>query len=381
MASYPPPTENLPIFDDIVFQDLGDEPLTYNDAKKYFLTFPNAQGDENLQGVTVNGTATFNGAINLNGSISLNADLDMNNNDIIDVASVTATTFNGTLNGNASTSTTASSATQVAVTANANNANHYLTFSDTNGGTINLHTNAGILVNPSTDTITATAFSGNITATTGVVTTNFNAPANSQGAGSQFWWSPTKIIGGTNPNQQSVAFTTGAIFLGAGQPYIVASWFDPNTTLTSYRFFGATQASPTVIPFRFALYDSAFNLVTNSTSIINATANVTTGNSGIIDVPLATGGSIVLTGGLYFMMIMNAQTLGQAANLYGSGQLSTTANANPINLSSVNTTTIASNTRFRTTIIPAIASPYTPPATLVGQTATFVGSFPMVLCI
>jgi hypothetical protein len=122
-------------------------------------------------------------------------------------------------------------------------------------------------------------------------------------------------------------------------------------------------------------------LVTNSTSIINATANVTTGNSGIIDVPLATGGSIVLTGGLYFMMIMNAQTLGQAANLYGSGQLSTTANANPINLSSVNTTTIASNTRFRTTIIPAIASPYTPPATLVGQTATFVGSFPMVLCI
>ncbi len=194
MASYPPPTENLPIFDDIVFQDLGDEPLTYNDAKKYFLTFPNAQGDENLQGVTVNGTATFNGAINLNGSISLNADLDMNNNDIIDVASVTATTFNGTLNGNASTSTTASSATQVAVTANANNANHYLTFSDTNGGTINLHTNAGILVNPSTDTITATAFSGNITATTGVVTTNFNAPANSQGAGSQFWWSPTKII-------------------------------------------------------------------------------------------------------------------------------------------------------------------------------------------
>jgi len=358
MTSQIPPNPNVSTFNN-EYWTTADQALTQNEADLLYLKFPVSQSQ----------SETFVG------QVKVNAGIDMNTTNITNGGSITATTFNGALNGNAS------SATQIVVTANGNNANHYLTFSDTNGGTINLHTNSGILVNPSTDTITATAFSGNITATTGVITTNFNAPANSQGVGSQYWWSPTKIIGGTNPTQQSVAFTTGAFFLGAGQPYIVASWFDPNTTLTSYRFFGATQASPTIVPFRFALYDSAFNLVTNSTSIINATANVTTGNSGIIDVPLATGGSIVLTGGLYFMMIMNAQTLGQAANLYGSGQLSTTANANPINLSSVNTVTIASNTRFRTSVIPAIASPYTPPATLVGQTATFVGAFPMVLCI
>jgi hypothetical protein len=51
--------------------------------------------------------------------------------------------------------------TQVPITPNGNNAIHYLTFSDTNtAGNINLHTNAGIQVNPSTDTITATTFAG-----------------------------------------------------------------------------------------------------------------------------------------------------------------------------------------------------------------------------
>jgi hypothetical protein len=43
MASYLPPTENLPIFDNQVFNQ-NDVALTYSDAKKYFVTFPSAQG-------------------------------------------------------------------------------------------------------------------------------------------------------------------------------------------------------------------------------------------------------------------------------------------------------------------------------------------------
>lgn len=59
MATYEPPTENLAIFDPVVFLT-GDEPLTYNVAVKKFLKYPNAQGLENLQAINVNGIATFN---------------------------------------------------------------------------------------------------------------------------------------------------------------------------------------------------------------------------------------------------------------------------------------------------------------------------------
>jgi len=69
MAAYPPPTANLPIFDDSVFTAANNEPLTITTAAKYFLKYPNAQGDENLQGVNVAGLATFNGNINANFNI------------------------------------------------------------------------------------------------------------------------------------------------------------------------------------------------------------------------------------------------------------------------------------------------------------------------
>lgn len=58
MASYLPPTENLPIFDDDVFIQANDTALTYNDAKKYFLAYPQAQGTESLLDVNVAGTLT-----------------------------------------------------------------------------------------------------------------------------------------------------------------------------------------------------------------------------------------------------------------------------------------------------------------------------------
>ena len=47
MANYLPPTEELPIFDDNVFQS-GDDPLTYNTAITHFLKYPTAQGSENF---------------------------------------------------------------------------------------------------------------------------------------------------------------------------------------------------------------------------------------------------------------------------------------------------------------------------------------------
>jgi hypothetical protein len=47
MASYLPPTENLPIFDNQVFST-NDIALTYTEARKYFVTFPSAQGTSTI---------------------------------------------------------------------------------------------------------------------------------------------------------------------------------------------------------------------------------------------------------------------------------------------------------------------------------------------
>lgn len=75
MAGYLPPIEDLPIFDESVFR-AGDAPLTYNEALKKFLRYPNAQGKEFLQEIEVDGTSVFNEniVVNNNSSITSNGD-------------------------------------------------------------------------------------------------------------------------------------------------------------------------------------------------------------------------------------------------------------------------------------------------------------------
>ena len=68
MAQYPPPSENVPIFDSSLFND-GDDYLTFNIASKKFLRYPLAQGTETLLTTNINGDltclapATFNSAL------------------------------------------------------------------------------------------------------------------------------------------------------------------------------------------------------------------------------------------------------------------------------------------------------------------------------
>ena len=54
MAEYPPPTENLTEFTPSVFK-VSETPLTIEEGKKFFLTYPNAQGTENLATVNIGG--------------------------------------------------------------------------------------------------------------------------------------------------------------------------------------------------------------------------------------------------------------------------------------------------------------------------------------
>jgi len=94
--SYPPPSENLPIFDASVF-NVNDTPLTISEGLKYFLAYPSAQGTENLQTINVGGLATFSNNLVLNGNVNIT---NTNNNGFINFPSSSIFSTNtGTLNG------------------------------------------------------------------------------------------------------------------------------------------------------------------------------------------------------------------------------------------------------------------------------------------
>jgi hypothetical protein len=71
MSAYPPPNENLPIFNPLDFQR-PNIPLTIDDAKDYFLEYPTAQGEETLSSIIVNGASTFNDTADINDSLTIN---------------------------------------------------------------------------------------------------------------------------------------------------------------------------------------------------------------------------------------------------------------------------------------------------------------------
>jgi len=66
MAEYLPPTDNLPIFDSSVFTDTGNGYLTYDQAKKNFLKYPNAQGTENFTKLNATTISSLSGNLTVN---------------------------------------------------------------------------------------------------------------------------------------------------------------------------------------------------------------------------------------------------------------------------------------------------------------------------
>lgn len=76
MAEYPPPTEDLPIFDNSVFVSL-DTPVTIGYANNHYLRFPTAQGTENLAAINVNGTAIFNNQVQVIDNTGSQQDTEM----------------------------------------------------------------------------------------------------------------------------------------------------------------------------------------------------------------------------------------------------------------------------------------------------------------
>mgnify|MGYP003650821491 CR=1 FL=1 len=70
MSAYPPPKENLPIYNPTDFE-YENFPLTIQDAKDFFLEYPTAQGAETLSSIIVNGASTFNDVATINDSLDI----------------------------------------------------------------------------------------------------------------------------------------------------------------------------------------------------------------------------------------------------------------------------------------------------------------------
>lgn len=70
MSAYPPPKENLPIYNPRDFE-YENFPLTIEDAKDFFLEYPTAQGAETLASIVVNGASTFNDVAVINDSLDI----------------------------------------------------------------------------------------------------------------------------------------------------------------------------------------------------------------------------------------------------------------------------------------------------------------------
>lgn len=281
--AYPPPTEILPIFDNSVFNVNQNVALTEAQANLLYLKFPTAQGAETFGDIFVNANATLNCPVQVNsnllqltGTSSIQfPDLSIQTSAYTGTAGVAssvvvapggsgamylaltqgtsgnypiltntpqynATTgvlssaqFTGALNGNATTST---SATQITISPNGNNATHYLTFSDSNtAGNINLHTNSGILVNPSTDTITATTFSGDLSgnATTATTATNAtNIALTSDNTSGTYYIPFSKTISATS-NALYVDNTTGPLSYNPSTSLLACSGFSGVTVSAS----------------------------------------------------------------------------------------------------------------------------------------------------
>lgn len=110
MADYTPPTENLPIFDKLLFSS-GEDYITQNDADKRYLRYPNAQGKENLQDILVGGVADFANDVNIDGEVTIENTLNANgiNNYNGAIYCAASANFNGQVNVNSTSTFTGAS--------------------------------------------------------------------------------------------------------------------------------------------------------------------------------------------------------------------------------------------------------------------------------
>jgi hypothetical protein len=223
MSYYPPPTENVAIFDEINFRS-GEQTLTQAEADRRYLRYPNAQGTETLQAINVNGIATFNNTITAPGDLTLDPvgsitcngkTIDMTGGEIHNCPLVHSQNNNDIfIEGKGVGS----------VVLKTNNVNR-LTISDTGFQTFQ----GGATYNNATNTFTATTFSGTATSasTLNVTSNNSNVTCypiyigSAAGAGKTVYADDTSGPFSFNPNTGAFNLAT-TIKIGASGTGVVS---------------------------------------------------------------------------------------------------------------------------------------------------------------
>jgi len=190
-------------------------------------------------------------------------------------AEVVTGTFTGTVVGNASSATVAST---VSLTATSTNSDHFVTFVDTSTGNENVRTDADLKYNPSTNTLTAGTFVGSVT---GAVTGNIFTTLIDSADSSAITFTPAVIFSSditvqnelytANLNSTDVAKFTVSQAIGANfTPNVLDLYADcgaGNTLSSGPRINFTVQSTP----------DGVFNPAT-------ITAYRDTGDIGVVEI-------------------------------------------------------------------------------------------------
>jgi hypothetical protein len=164
----------------------------------------------------------------VNGNVNINSNLNLGGYDLVSAENITATNFYGVFNGNATTASSATNTTNVAIADDNTNTTYYPTFVSNNIGNLPLKVDKStnpLTYNPSTSTLTATTFvgalNGNATNATnatnvGITDDNTNATFYPVFVSNNTGNLPLKVDKTTNPlsYNPSTGVLTSTIFSG-----------------------------------------------------------------------------------------------------------------------------------------------------------------------
>ena len=199
--------------------------------------------------------------------VAVSSDAQLTYNPSTDILS--ATTFSGSLTG------TATTAQNVNLAAGANNANHSVVFSLNATGTgVGLSSDAQLTYNPSTDVLSATTFSGNVSGTA-VTATNFYGTF----AGFAQSARSTEVVAATTNATHYVTFTVATSGSGLGQSADAELTYNPSTNVLSAGVFSGnfTGTAATATNFFGTFNGSLVGTATTAQNLntVAATTNAT----------------------------------------------------------------------------------------------------------
>lgn len=233
---------------------------------------------------------------------------------------LSTTTFNGALVGNADTATTATKATTVILVAtNTTSASHFVTFVDAATGDKNVKTDTSLIYNPGTNTLTSTTFSGALsgnadTATTAnIATTVTLTPTNSPASASYHM-----LFTLNNSGNEAVLTDTGITY-------------NPNTnTLSTTTFSGALSGNASTASTAGTVTAAAQPNITSVGTLTGLSIGGTASVQALLEKATITAGAIAATANFdVATSAVNYYTVDATTNwtLNFRGNLATTLNS------------------------------------------------------